>query len=77
MMLPREPSWPVDEEDDARTFLRSIKSAQKSHPCGFCHGGRIAPGEPYDQFITIEAGRFSIARYCRGHGWPCPRANLF
>jgi hypothetical protein len=66
-----------DEGDPGPEFMRvrRIKAAGKTHSCAGCGEGWIAPGEPYDQVVTIEDGRFEIAAFCLGRGHPCPRAE--
>lgn len=48
-------------------------TARKAHQCDGCTYGGILPGEKYDRLVTLEDGRFTIARYCTIPG--CKRAD--
>lgn len=65
------PAEPDDEPEPEFSRVRHIGSARKSHPCGHCDGGMIRPGQPYVEYVEIEAGRFSRQTYCTG-GHHCP-----
>jgi hypothetical protein len=61
---------PEDEEKPRFWRVREIHSARKAHPCGHCNGWSIPAGQPYLEFVEIDAGRWSRQTYCAG---PCMR----
>jgi len=68
-ILAREALFSSDPDDELGpefSRVRHIKSARKSHPCSHCDGGMIPTGQPYVEYVEIEAGRFSRRTYCAG-----------
>lgn len=66
-LLSREAAGLAEPDDEPKpefSRVRHITSARKSHPCGYCDGGRIQPGQAYVEYVEIDAGQFRRMTYC-------------